>query len=136
MHMITWKNCEEQTYQLSDFKRIREKTSKGRWRESLLYSQFLKTYNIYTSIYVYVRCIYIYTHMSVYNNIYVQNVPHTEGTAEYRSIPGYSSRGEQEKVGYWLLNVEKRFEVLLLPNKEICARITRINRASTMHQLW
>ena len=109
MHMITLKNCEEQTYQLNDFKRIREKTSKGRWKERLLCRQFLKTYNIYTSIYMYVRCIYIYTHVSVYNNIYVQNVPHTGGTAEYRSIPGYSSRGEQEKVGYWLLNVEKRF---------------------------
>lgn len=78
---------------------------------------------------------YVYKHVSVYTNIYGQNVPHIGGTAEYRSIPGYSSGGEQEKVGYSLLNVEKRFEVLLLPNKEICTRLTRINRASTMHQL-
>lgn len=52
--------------------------------------------------------------------------PTQEALLNTEASPGNSSGGEQEKVGYSLLNVEKRFEVLLLPNKEICTRITRI----------
>lgn len=44
--------------------------------------------NAYTYTHVCVHTQYVY--MCIYNNKYVQNLPHPGITAEYISIPGYS----------------------------------------------
>ena len=80
------------------FKGLERKPVKAGERKVCSVGSFLR-HIIYTQVYMCMCNAYVYTHVTVYN-IYVQNVPHTGGAAEYRSIPDYSSGGKQEKVGY------------------------------------
>lgn len=108
--------------QLNDFKELlRQKTRKAGRRQIC----FLKRKHTNTHV-----CTHVHNpHITQYICIYVQSLPHTGDTAEYIT-PG----GERRENRIMTAEGEKRFEVLLLPNKGIFARIPRINRAFTMHQ--